>query len=446
MSTPTLTQSRKILRKNAQYIPGGVASINRLTEPAICFQRAKGAYLWDADGQKYTDYHAGFAPHILGFCDHDQERAVQKCMADDQALFGSGATREEGELARLFLKCIRYADKVQFTNTGSEATAQAIRIARAATQREHIIIIQGGYNGQHNAVCTNLMSDKKSLGGKQVIGDEYPLVPITAGIPESEQALIHAIPFNDLKAVRKMVKRYKIAALITEPVLQNIGIVKPLSGYLQGLRDLADKHNFVLIFDEVKTGFRSALGGYQSIAKVAPDLSCFGKAFANGFPIAAVAGKQKYMDLAISSDAKKRVLIAGTYNCHPLPVAAAISCLKKLMDKKLKVFKHLETLAKRLERGQKSIFKKYAVDACIVRVGSAHCVYFCKHAPNNWWEVLTHHDFAFDRAYRLGLIATGIYNFPVACKQGSISFAHTEKDIDRTLTCMDAVIAGLTQP
>src|SRR6185436_7690111 len=169
-------------------------------------------------------------------------------------------------------------------------------------------------------------------GGKQGVGDEYPLLALTAGIPGPERALMHAIEFNDLEAVRTLVKRYEIAALLTEPVLQNIGIVNPRPGYLEGLRELADAAGFLLIFDEVKTGFRAALGGYQGVSGVTPDLSTFGKALANGFPIAALAGKQKYMDLAITPDASKRVLIAGTFNCHPVPVAAATATLRKLSD------------------------------------------------------------------------------------------------------------------
>ena len=139
-------------------------------------------------------------------------------------------------------------------------------------------------------------------------------------------------------------KRYDVAALITEPVLQNIGVVKPRPGYLEGLRELADAAGFVLIFDEVKTGFRAGLGGYQGISGVTPDLSTFGKALANGFPIAALAGKKSFMDLAISPDAAKRVLVAGTYNCHPVPVAAAIATLNKLSDRKIDVYGRLETL------------------------------------------------------------------------------------------------------
>src|SRR6185436_15068711 len=161
------------------------------------------------------------------------------------------------------------------------------RVARAATQRDHVILMQGGYNGNQNVVAANLMNSVEQLGGKQVVGDEYPLIPLTAGIPESERKLMHAIEFNDLEAVRTLVKRYNVAALITEPVLQNIGIVKPHPGYLEGLRELADATGFVLIFDEVKTGFRANLSGYQGLSGVTPDLSTFGKALANGYPIAA---------------------------------------------------------------------------------------------------------------------------------------------------------------
>ena len=438
-----LDNSKRLLAENARYIPGGVASINRLTDPPICFTRAQGPYLWDADGQQYIDYHAGFAPHILGFADPDLDAAVRQTLDDGLALFGSGGTADEGALARLFLECVPFAERVQFTNTGSEATAQALRVARAATGREHVILIQGGYNGQHNTVAANVMTDKAGLGGQQVQGDEYPLQPITAGIPQGEQALMHAVPFNDLTAVRTVAERYEVAALITEPVLQNIGVVKPQPGYLQGLRNLADELGFVLIFDEVKTGFRAGLGGYQEIAGVEPDMSTFGKAFANGYPIGALAGKAAYLDLAISPDPAKRVLIAGTYNCHPIPVAAAIACLGKLRDPEIGVYQKLEDLSRRLEAGQRQLFAAYDVAAVISRIASAHCVYFAEREPTNWWDILETHDFDYDKRYRLGLIEGGIYTFPLPCKQSSISFAHTEADIDRTLEVTEAVLKSL---
>jgi glutamate-1-semialdehyde 2,1-aminomutase len=429
-------RSEVVLRKNSEVIPGGLASINRRAEPCIAFARAQGARMWDVDGNEYIDYHAGFAPYVLGHNDPDQNAAVIEAVKSGRSNYGSGPTEDEGELARLFLQCLPMADKVQFFNTGSEATAQAIRVARAFTGRDHVLRVQGSYNGNQNVVAVNLMTSAAELGGKAVHGEEYPVVPITAGIPASEQALLHPIPFNDLEAVRTLARRFPIACLITEPVLQNIGVVKPGGGYLEGLRNLADEFGFVLVFDEVKTGFRAGLGGYQGLSGVAPDLSTFGKAFANGYPIAVLAGKRELMDLAIDSDPRRRVLIAGTYNCHPIPVAAAIACLRKLSDPALDVYGHLERLAVKLEAGQRKLFTELGVTATVSRVGSAHCVYFCDYAPVDWWDLLQSHDFQLDVRFRRALIDRGIYYFPVAAKQGSISFAHTESDIDVTLEAM----------
>lgn len=438
-------KSQQLLAENSRLIPGGLASLNRKADPVIAFVRAKGSHLWDIDGHEYIDYHAGFAPYILGHNDDDQNAAVIQAVQSGSSNYGSGPTAEEGELARLFLRAVPYADKVQFFNTGSEATSQAIRVARAWTGRSHIIKMQGGYDGHHNAVATNLMTPKDQLGGVAIHGEEYPTVPITAGIPPEELALTHSVPFNDLAAVEHVAKKYAIAALITEPVLQNIGVIKPKPGYLQGLRDLADKYGFLLIFDEVKTGFRASLGGYQSIAGVTADLSTYGKAVANGFPLAAMAGKAAYMDLAATADAKKRVLIAGTYNCHPVPVAAAIACLNKLLNKQLDVYGKLERLAQRLEAGQRELFARYGVPVIISRVGSASCVYFSKKEPTDWWDILENHDAAFDTRYRRALIERGIYHFPVIVKQGSISFAHSEVDIDQTLEATDSALQELTK-
>jgi glutamate-1-semialdehyde 2,1-aminomutase len=435
--------SLQVLERNSKLIPGGLASINRKAEPCIAFTRAQGSRMWDVDGNEYIDYHAGFAPYILGHNDPDQIDAVSQGLRSGRSNYGTGPTEDEGELASIFLRAIPMADKVQFFNTGSEATAQAIRVARAFTGRQHIIRMQGGYNGNQNVVATNLMTSASDLGGRHIIGDEYPVIPITAGIPECELKLLHPVPFNDLAAVETAAKRHPIAALITEPALQNIGVVKPRPGYLEGLRKLADSYGFVLIFDEVKTGFRASLGGYQQLSGVTADLSTFGKAFANGFPIAALAGKRQYLDLAIDPDPKRRVLIAGTYNCHPIPLAAAIACLKKLMDPKHDVYGHLESLATKLEEGQRRLFADRGVVATISRIGSAHCVYFSDHAPVDWWDILHSHNFALDVQYRRALIERGIYNFPVAAKQGSISFAHTTEDIDITIEALASALKTL---
>jgi glutamate-1-semialdehyde 2,1-aminomutase len=436
----TWKSSLALLEENSRYIPGGLASLNRRTDLPIAFARAVGSRMWDLDGHEYIDYHAGFAPYILGHNDPDVNRAVRDAIDAQLSNYGSGPTREEGELASLFLQCVEWAERVQFLNTGSEATAQAIRVARAATGRAHVLLVQGSYNGHHNTVAANLMSTRQQLGGKRVVGDEYPLVPITAGIPAEEQSLMHAVEFNDLAAVEAVARRYPLACMITEPVLQNVGVVEPAAGYLQGLRELADRYGFLLIFDEVKTGFRAALGGYAAICGIAPDLATYGKAFANGYPISALAGRRQYMDLVTSTDPSRRVLLAGTYNAHPVPVAAATACLRKLADPAADAYGRLERLAERLETGQRELFEKHGVTATIGRVGSAHCAYFMDRAPTCWWDILESHDAQLDATYRRALIERGIYNFPMPCKQGSISLAHSEQDIDQTLAAIDAAL------
>src|SRR6476646_3426737 len=203
-------KSRQLLARNEQVIPGGLASINRRAEPCIAFAKAAGSHLWDVDGNEFIDYHAAFSAYILGHNDADVNAAVVEAMQSGRSNYGSGPTEDEGELARLFLRCVPTADKVQFFNTGSEATAQAIRVSRAWTGRDHVILMQGGYNGNQNVVAANLMNSPEQLGGRQIVSDEYPLIPLTAGIPESERKLLHAIEFNDLEAVRKLVKRYDV--------------------------------------------------------------------------------------------------------------------------------------------------------------------------------------------------------------------------------------------
>ena len=294
-------------------------------------------------------------------------------------------------------------------------------MARSWTGRDHLILIQGSYNGHHDTVAVNLMTSVEDLGGHQVEGDEYPVVPITAGIPESQLQLLHPVEFNDLGAVEVVARRHEIAALITEPVLQNIGVVKPRPGYLAGLRELADRYGFLLVFDEVKTGFRASLSGYQGLEGVAPDLSTFGKAMANGYPIAALAGRRGYMDLAISGDSSKRVLVAGTYNCHPIPVAAATATLKKLTDPRWGVLERLEGLAARLEEGQRKLFADHGLTATVSRQGSAHCVYFIERAPLTWWDIVTEHDSHFDTRYRRELIERGIYCFRFPLNRGVLA-------------------------
>lgn len=425
-------KSADVFRHNRQFIPGGVVSINRATRPEIVFVKGQGAYIWDADGNQYIDYHAAFAPHFLGHNDPYVTEAVVRVLRERASLYGTGTTMLEGQLAELICRHVPAVESVQFLNAGSEATYQAIRLARAATGRDHIVVMQGGYNGWHNDVSCNLMTPLEVLGPRVSPG-EYPYISISAGVPLEHRKLVHVVNFNDLDSVEYVCEKYRIAALITEPILQNIGIVKPQPGYLEGLRRLADRYGFVLVFDEVKTGFRHAIGGFAQIAGVKPDLAVFGKALANGYPIAALGGRKDLMDYFVHPDSSKRVLLAGTYNAHPIPTAAAVATLERLLMNDGEVYRHVESLGAKMQEGLEEIIRRMNLRAVVARQGSAFCIYFMEHCPVDWHDLASHHDFVLDERLRRGLIEAGVYFFPTAIKQCSLSFAHTEQDVETTL-------------
>ncbi len=437
----TVRESEKLLEQNKNYIPGGVVSVNRAIEPEIAFARGEGARIWDVDGNEYIDYHAAFGPHFLGHNDPYVTDAVINVLRERASLFGSGTTVLEGRLAQLICDHVPAVDSVQLLNSGSEATYQAIRLARAATGREHIVKMQGGYNGWHNDVSCNLMTPLNEIGPRRSPG-EYPFKPISAGIPAEHQRLVHSINFNDLDSVRFVCERYPIAGLIIEPVLQNIGVVKPDPGYLSGLRALADEYGFVLIFDEVKTGFRHAIGGYASIAKVNPDLVVYGKAVANGYPIAILGGRQDLMDRFIDPEPSRRVLLAGTYNAHPVPTVAAIATIERLKMNNGEIYRHVEALGDMIQRGMETIVDRLGVAAVVARQGSAFCLYFMDHLPRDWHDLAMHHNFDLDTEFRRALVGRGIYVFPLATKQCSLSAAHSLDDVETTLAQMEDALGA----
>jgi glutamate-1-semialdehyde 2,1-aminomutase len=440
--TRSTTESDLIARRSAEVIAGGVVSLNRKVDPPIVFVRAKGSRLWDADGQEYLDYHAAFAPHILGHNDPGVNAAVRDAMERGWSLVGSGPTPWEMTFAELLRRVVPTVESVQLANTGSEATAHAIRLSRAWTGREDIVLMLGGYNGWHNDVARTVMPSLEDIGPRVSPG-EYRFIPLSAGIPADVVRRVHVVNFNDPASVEYVMRRHPVACVLTEPVLQNIGVVPPAPGYLAELRSLCDRYGSLLVFDEVKTGFRSALGGYQSLAGVTPDLSVFGKAIANGFPLGVICGRKDILRLFEDKDPRRRVLISGTYNGHPLNVAAAIATIERLSHAGGEVYRKLEALGARMEAGLTKLFAGAGIPARVSRLGSAFCVYFCDRVPVDWHDMAPSHNFAFDVRYRRALIERGVYHFPLPCKQGSISAAHTEADIDRTLEITREVLLSL---
>lgn len=425
-------KSAQLLEHNSRFIPGGVVSLNRKVEPSIAFIRGRGAQLWDADDNCYLDYHAAFGPYLLGHGDEEVEQAVQKAVRDGWTLTGSGTTPWEGRAAQLVVENVPSVERVRFTTTGSEATYLALRLARAHTGRDHIVVMQGGYNGWHDEVACNVMTPLDQIGPRVEKG-EYPFVPLSAGMPSGIDKRVHVINFNDLESLEWTFQTYDVACVMSEPILQNIGVVKPQPNHWHRVRELCDRYGVVMVMDEVKTGFRHALGGYQSILGVMPDLCVFGKAIANGYPVGAIGGKAELMEMFYHSDPAKRVLIAGTYNAHPANMAAAIATIEKLKRDGETLYPHLEKLGAQMESGLAQAFEDAGMVANIARQGSAFCVYFMEDAPRDWHDIAQYHDMKRDANFRRALIERGIYFFPLPTKQASISTAHTTDDIERTL-------------
>jgi glutamate-1-semialdehyde 2,1-aminomutase len=431
-----------VMEHNRAYIPGGVSSTNRVIEPAIAFTKGEGAYIWDIQGNRYIDYHAAFGPYFLGHSFEPVNKAVTDILRKGESLFGAGPSVLEGELAELLCRNVEAVEKVSVLNTGSEATSAAIRLSRAVTGKHHFIVMQGGYNGNHDELACNVANSLQEIGPRVCPG-EYPLRPIGAGTTIEQTHFVHAVNFNDLESVRYVCRRYPVAAVITEPVLQNIGVVRPQAGYLEGLRRLADELGFLLIFDEVKTGFRHALGGYSAISSVRPDLVLYGKAVANGFPLALIGGKSRYMDYIAHDDPTKRPFVAGTYNGHPVCVAAAVRTIQYLIENKDTIYKNVDVLGQAIEEGIVNIFRKHGIPAVVSRQGSAFSFYLMPSIPRDYHDILENHDAAKDVALRRALINRGVFFVPIATKQCSLSCSHSADDVDFTLGQFDSAVSEI---
>ncbi len=437
-----MTDIASEVARQRSYVAGGTMSINRAITPERVFVRAKGAYLWDSDGRRYIDYHAGFAPYLFGHGDTEVDEAVIAAIRSGASLIGAGTMPWEAEISEMLAEAVPGIEQLQLTTSGSEAVAYALRLARAHTGRDTVVVMQGGYNGWNDYVSYNLMDPAGAVADHEP-GTDYPLRVTTAGIPDVVGQTVRAIEFNDLEAAETLLAAGDVAAIILEPVLQNIGIVKPRPGYLEGLRDLCDRYGTVLIFDEVKTGFRHALGGYQSICGVTPDLSTFGKAVANGYPLGVVGGRREIMALCGDPDPARRVVVAGTYNGHPVNVAAARATLLRLKSQEQQVYGKLEALGARMQAGLERIFADRPYPATVVRQGSAFTVYFMDRAPQNWRDIAMDNDSDRDLTYRRAMIEAGVFHFPVTTKQSSISLAHDEAIIDETLEITSDVVGSL---
>jgi glutamate-1-semialdehyde 2,1-aminomutase len=417
--------AQSLAERARTVIPGGVNSGQRqvpgLTDLVIA--ASSGAHFVDQSGRRYTDYHAAFGPPLLGFHDPDVDAALFAAMSGPD-LPGVAVTAGEVELAEELVRLVPGIEKVLLTSTGSEATFHALRLSRAATGRRLVVKFQGCYHGWHDAVSLNVISAPERVGHKD---------PTSKGIlPEVLDSTL-VLPFNDSAAVRRAFADHgeEIAAVILEPVPHNIGCVLPDDEFLRCLREETRRAGSVLIFDEVITGFRHAMGGWQSLSGVTPDLTTLGKALGNGYPIAALGGGADLME-QFSTTPGAPVFFAGTYNGHPAMVAAALATLKKLQSEP--VHEHVFRLGHRVREGLKEVFAELDVAAVPCGFGSVFVTYFYRGEPPRDYADLLANDVALFVGYRRRLVQDhGIFEIPLNLKRSHVSYAHTDTDIDALL-------------
>jgi len=428
-----LARSQEIFDFAMQHIPGGVNTSLRSIGVPLAFTRAKGSKMWDADGNEYIDYHAAFGPSILGHCNPKVNARVFETL-QNLDLIGVGTTEQEAKLAEKICQHVPSAKKVLFCNSGGEATYSAIRLARAVTGRTELIKFQGCYHGWHDCVLMNVISEASKMGKKD---------PLSAGMLKEAVENTHVLTFNKLDEVEKKVRerKDKVAAIILEPIPHNIGCVLPKQAFLEGLRELTEQHGIVLIFDEVVTGFRHNLGGYQKICGVTPDLSTFGKAIANGYPIAAICGKEDFMN-RFNTHAGGDVFFAGTFNAHPLSTAASLATIEELESGS--VYEHIFRLGDQVRSGLQEICDDLGLKTYTTGFGSVFVTYFMEPPIESYTDLLRNDKEMFVN-YRRRLIEDGIFMLPMNLKRNHISAAHSKEEIEMTLDKTRKILTAIAQ-
>ncbi len=422
-----MTRSQELFTEALRYIPGGVNSPVRsfrgVGGTPFFAQKAYGSKVEDVDGKTYIDYVCTWGPSILGHA-HPEVIGAIKSAADRGTSFGIPNPLEI-ELARKIGEWVPSVEKVRMTNSGTEATMSAIRLARGFTGRDKIIKFDGCYHGHVDSLLVKAGSGVLTLGQ-----------PDSAGIPAALAALTIALPFNDRDALHYAFEQNKnqIAAVIVEPIPANAGLIPACAGYLELMRELCTRHGTLLIFDEVMTGFRVARGGAQELLGVRPDLSCFGKVIGGGLPVGAFGGRAEIMDYLAPLGP---VYQAGTLSGNPLAMAAGLAQFKVLEEQD--VFTKLEKLGALLEAETRAMLKDAGLNYTFYRVGSMFCLFFTEIPVRNLDEAKTSDVEHFSRYFH-ALLDKGIYIAPSQFEAGFLSAAHTEQDIIETAKAMREAI------
>ncbi len=424
-------RSAELFRRANDVIPGGVNSPVRAFkhvggEP-LFFARGEGAYVFDVDGRKYVDYVGSWGPLIFG---HAPEFATEIITQTAKLGTSFGAPTEiEVLFAEKIRELIPSMEMMRCVSSGTEATMSAIRLARGYTGRKKLIKFTGCYHGHADSLLVKAGSGVASLG-----------IPGSPGVPEELAALTLSIEFNDLSLLEQTVKAAgpdTVSAIIVEPVAGNMNLVQPVKGFLQGLREICDRYGIVLIFDEVMTGFRVALGGAQSRFGVTPDLTTLGKVVGGGLPVGVFGGKRKFMEKLAPLGP---VYQAGTLSGNPLALSVGLEMLRRLKEED--PYPRLEERSGQFAKGMVDAGREAGIPLCATSCGSMVGFFFDERLPTNYTEVSAGNIERFKQFFH-GMLAEGIYLAPSAYEAGFVSVVHTKEIVDGTINAARKVLKSL---
>ena len=426
-------ESRALHDRALKHLPYGVASSFHANDPyPIYLERGQGAHVWDVDGTEYLDFHGGFGVNVVGHAHPKIVEAIEHAARNGTHF----ATTTPTTVALAEELCRRFnLESVRFANSGTEATMDAVRIARAATGREKILKIEGSYHGHHDAVMFSVVPNADAIGGR----DQPSSTPMSKGIPAVLSDYTLVVPFNDAAALDRMLtdRGSEIACLIMEPVMMNIGVVSPQPGYLDAARDLCTKHGVILIFDEVKSGATIAAGGAIERFGVQPDLACFAKAIGGGTPIAAFGGRADVMEIIEHGAAQQ-----GTFNGNPLVAAAGLAALTEVLTPD--AYEHLAALGSRLADGCAKVIAETGIPAHTADLGAKGCVSYRAEPLHNYRDFLETRTEFYDASYPW-IVNRGVFMTPGDEEQWTISVQHTDADVDAYIEAFAGFAGAVSQ-
>jgi glutamate-1-semialdehyde 2,1-aminomutase len=447
---PTVTSTRNRERSKEWYQRAQESLIEGVNSPSrgaavyspgpVVLERGRGSHVWDLDGNEYVDFMMSFGALIQGHAHPRIVEVVTQTVAEGSHF--AAATSAEAEAAERFCRMVPTAEAVRFANSGSEATMLALRLARAHTGRTKFVKFEGHYHGWYDPYCLNGHSHPADQLGPRENPTRFP---DSAGIPSTVFDDVVLAPWNDLETLETILRRHgrEMAAIVSEPIMANMGCIPPREGYLQKVCDLAHRNGALFILDEVVTGFRYAPGGCQQYYGLRPDLSTFGKALGAGFPIGAVAGPRVILDrMRWSSDGM--VLHYGTFNGHRLTMRVIAANLDLLAANDAAMYNQIYTVGDAAIVGLRDVFRRRRIDAIVQGFGPMFQIYFTgSDAIHDYRDYCQYADTAKYSRFIHGLLDRGIYMTPSNGLHWIISSAHTMHDVETLMAAVDEVCAGL---